>query len=698
MKSFKELKGVIAENRYMVKFEKGGSMKLREYEASSAMAAESKAKVDAQRMGMTVASVRLKEVEKKTKDSPAMDEAHQEVSADVKVTASGKKVPAQRKQVHDDEDDKGEIKEAVTVKKANYSWGKMVTVHHGSENSYPLHPEHQAAIKKLKDDESTSFKDETNRKVTAHRQGETIHLSGAGSNKRTAVARSHFTESVNEEMGTHRVSVTVTDPHHPATTMRNKKYEKRVKVKARDREHAIDSALHFYKKQGLKVHDHNYIGTVNESVKTTHENPLVTVHDMHGLHTHANLSTANHIFNTKVKYNDVHKGQVKTKSGHDDGRDLTFAISQHHAKSMKENVNLDEAMDKEETRLIQLARLGLVDKSNVSKLRMAMEQLKSDKPLSVVQRNLLLNVLEDLFSLVTGDDQVFMRLKRDVQKESVEELDENTEALKKKADASGISLSTLKTVYRRGVAAWNSGHRPGTTPQQWGMARVNSYVTKGKGTYHGADKDLREGGEPGEFNVNDIDEACWDTHKQVGMKKKGDRMVPNCVPKNEEVQEDSRLDNKAYHKGVSDKTAQARVSHWKKMDKLSDRDPKAYQPAPGDATAKTTPSKHTKKYHAMYGEQVNNTEEDSIVDEGYVSLAQQRAVWATRKDGGKGHPDYKKKTAKEQTDPPFDGPYTKVQPDVVDKSGAKHTAMSRVKHLAKLALQKQQQKNKKSAS
>lgn len=29
-------------------------------------------------------------------------------------------------------------------------------------------------------------------------------------------------------------------------------------------------------------------------------------------------------------------------------------------------------------------------------------------------------------------------------------------------------------------------------------------------------------------------EACWDTHKQVGMKKKGNKMVPNCVPKNED--------------------------------------------------------------------------------------------------------------------------------------------------------------------
>lgn len=33
--------------------------------------------------------------------------------------------------------------------------------------------------------------------------------------------------------------------------------------------------------------------------------------------------------------------------------------------------------------------------------------------------------------------------------------------------------------------------------------------------------------------VSDVKEACWDTHTQVGMKKKGDRMVPNCVPKSE---------------------------------------------------------------------------------------------------------------------------------------------------------------------
>lgn len=58
------------------------------------------------------------------------------------------------------------------------------------------------------------------------------------------------------------------------------------------------------------------------------------------------------------------------------------------------------------------------------------------------------------------------------------------------AKATGIPLRTLKTIYNRGLAAWRTGHRPGATPQQWGYARVHSFVVKGK-TYHTADRDLR---------------------------------------------------------------------------------------------------------------------------------------------------------------------------------------------------------------
>ena len=63
-------------------------------------------------------------------------------------------------------------------------------------------------------------------------------------------------------------------------------------------------------------------------------------------------------------------------------------------------------------------------------------------------------------------------------------------ALKKKADKSGMPLSILRQVFNRGVAAWKTGHRPGTTAVQWGLARVNSFVTKSSGTWGKADKDL----------------------------------------------------------------------------------------------------------------------------------------------------------------------------------------------------------------
>jgi hypothetical protein len=41
----------------------------------------------------------------------------------------------------------------------------------------------------------------------------------------------------------------------------------------------------------------------------------------------------------------------------------------------------------------------------------------------------------------------------------------------------------------------------------------------------------------GKLSEDNVDEACWDTHKQVGMKMKGGKMVPDCRPKNEEAEQ-----------------------------------------------------------------------------------------------------------------------------------------------------------------
>jgi hypothetical protein len=58
-------------------------------------------------------------------------------------------------------------------------------------------------------------------------------------------------------------------------------------------------------------------------------------------------------------------------------------------------------------------------------------------------------------------------------------------ALKNKSDKTGFPQGILTQVWKRGYAAWKNGHIPGTTPQQWAMARVNSFVTGGKTTKMG---------------------------------------------------------------------------------------------------------------------------------------------------------------------------------------------------------------------
>lgn len=117
-------------------------------------------------------------------------------------------------------------------------------------------------------------------------------------------------------------------------------------------------------------------------------------------------------------------------------------------------------------------------------------------------------------------------------------------------------------------------------------------------------------------------EACWDGYKQVGMKPKGGKMVPNCVaeyggppisrkaylkqdPMKEKSTQDPDIKDregtqpKRYHSGLKKATKVARDRHFKKHGKKADNDASAYKPAPGDKTAKTKPSKYTKVVNKM---------------------------------------------------------------------------------------------------
>ena len=97
-----------------------------------------------------------------------------------------------------------ELDEA-TVKTQKYEGGKVMTVHHGASHSYPLHPEHQEAIRNLKHGEKTSFKDETGAKVNVHRDVQDVHFTSNKTSTKTTVPYSHFSEETEELDEIHRM-------------------------------------------------------------------------------------------------------------------------------------------------------------------------------------------------------------------------------------------------------------------------------------------------------------------------------------------------------------------------------------------------------------------------------------------------------------------------------------------------------------
>ena len=89
--------------------------------------------------------------------------------------------------------------------------------------------------------------------------------------------------------------------------------------------------------------------------------------------------------------------------------------------------------------------------------------------------------------------------------------------------------------------------------------------------------------------------------KTPGQMKEAERKKDS--PQDPDIKDRPGTQPKAYHAGLSKKTKTARDRHFKKGAKMDDDNPKAYKKAPGDAGAKTKPSKHTMRFKQMFGEE-----------------------------------------------------------------------------------------------
>jgi len=91
------------------------------------------------------------------------------------------------------------------------------------------------------------------------------------------------------------------------------------------------------------------------------------------------------------------------------------------------------------TRMKQLAKFGLVDKAEIAKLMLALKKMDSGKELNIREKDLIVKVMGDLATIVTGDTNTFYKAKRAVS-ESYED-DEPASP-----DEAGMAISQLKFI------------------------------------------------------------------------------------------------------------------------------------------------------------------------------------------------------------------------------------------------------------
>jgi hypothetical protein len=110
----------------------------------------------------------------------------------------------------------------------------------------------------------------------------------------------------------------------------------------------------------------------------------------------------------------------------------------------------------------------------------------------------------------------------------------------------------------------------------------------------------------GKLSEDTIEEACWDGYEKVGMKKKGNRVVPDCRPKNEEVEQ------------IDEKNAPTNPALWSKAKTLARQKFDVYPSAYANGWAS--------KWYKSKGGGWKSLKEETI-DEAFEQIDEKVAAW-----------------------------------------------------------------------
>lgn len=168
---------------------------------------------------------------------------------------------------------------------------------------------------------------------------------------------------------------------------------------------------------------------------------------------------------------------------------------------------------------------------------------------------------------------------------------------------------------------------------------LGNYVKRSQGKLLAHGMELQRGTDKVQ-NTKDAERKI--NNRFTGVTRATNKLVKKALAK-EEAEQVDEVSKATLGRYINKAKDQIDAAAWRSGYRAGKpNDPKS------DAIIKAKEKQLSKRHGGISKAVEKLTKEESEVEEGYVSNAQRKAVWAARADGGKGHPDNKKKKMEEE--------------------------------------------------
>jgi len=238
----------------------------------------------------------------------------------------------------------------------------------------------------------------------------------------------------------------------------------------------------------------------------------------------------------------VHNKIQKAKGGKADGQD-TSSVKEHHQKDANGNTIPHEDEVDGTPSSVEEAKIDKIDPKNKRKRRNEVSFGKQTKPYDTPGKafknemgKFLQKQRKEKHDKGRGTTYKRPKMRQDLSKSELRKMGEEVVS---EADKKGKGSGTKDACYHKvksRYSVWPSAYASG--------ALVKCRKAGAKNWGNSSKKEEFDYYQMPMKSFDDMVGECWKTHKKVGMKMKGGKMVPDCRPKNEEIERIDEIDIK----------------------------------------------------------------------------------------------------------------------------------------------------------